>query len=81
MEVDQFIEDGSNVDSLIRKDMMKSSRYSYMAGDHGLTINQGCLAILSTCVGGGIVGVRLLYHCVEVGDCRWHVRVKVFRSK
>lgn len=59
MEVDRFIEDGSNIDSQIRKDMMKSSRYSYMAGDHGLTINQGCLAILSTCVGGGIVGLPL----------------------
>jgi len=26
-------------DSKIRKDMMRSSRYSMMAGDHGLTIN------------------------------------------
>ena len=30
-----------------------------MAGDHGLSINQGALAILSTCVGGGIVGLPL----------------------
>ena len=30
-----------------------------MAGDHGLTVNQGALAILSTCVGGGIVSLPL----------------------
>ena len=38
---------------------MKSSRYSYMVGEHGFTVNQGALAILSTCVGGGIVGLPL----------------------
>ena len=30
-----------------------------MAGDHGLSIKDGVLAILSTCVGGGIVGLPL----------------------
>ena len=38
---------------------LRNSRYSIMAGDHGLSINQGALAILSTCVGGGIVGPPL----------------------
>ena len=38
---------------------LRNSRYSIMAGDHGLSINQGALAILSTCVGGGIVGLPL----------------------
>ena len=28
-----------------------------MAGSHGFTVNQGALAILSTCVGAGIVGL------------------------
>mmetsp|Transcript_21710 Transcript_21710/g.26741 ORF Transcript_21710/g.26741 Transcript_21710/m.26741 type:complete len:255 (-) Transcript_21710:953-1717(-) len=47
-------------DSKIDQEMMrKSTRYSMMAGDHGLTIVQGCLAILSTCVGGGIVSIPL----------------------
>ena len=36
---------------------MKNSRYSYMAGEHGLTAFQGALAILSTCVGGGILAL------------------------
>ena len=39
--------------------MLRSSRYSMMAGEHGLTVNQGALAILSTCVGGGIVAIPL----------------------
>lgn len=37
----------------------RGSRYSYIAGEHGLTTFQGMLAILSTCVGGGIVGLPL----------------------
>ena len=30
-----------------------------MAGEHGLTVNAGALAILSTCVGGGITALPL----------------------
>ncbi len=37
--IDHFIEDNSISDSAIRKDMMKSSRYSYMVGEHGFTVN------------------------------------------
>lgn len=36
--VDKFIGEHSVTDSAIRRDM-KNSRYSYMAGEHGLTIN------------------------------------------
>jgi len=50
---------GSATDTFLQKDAVRSSRYSYMAGDHGLTLYQGSLAILSTCVGGGIVGLPL----------------------
>ena len=37
--IDQFLDENtqSNIDSQIRKDMMKTSRYSYMGGNHGLT--------------------------------------------
>ena len=38
---------------------MRNSKYSYIAGEHGLTRFQGALAILSTCVGAGIVGLPL----------------------
>ena len=38
-EIDQFVQNVSQTDTMIRKDIMKSSRYSYMAGDHGLTVN------------------------------------------
>ena len=67
MEVDKFIEaNNANIASAISGGSgskmhkeLRNSRYSYMAGDHGLSINQGALAILSTCVGGGIVGLPL----------------------
>ena len=37
--IDQFLDENtqSNIDSQIRKDMMKTSRYSYIGGAHGLT--------------------------------------------
>ena len=41
---------------------MKSSRFSHIAGDHGLTTFSGALAIISTCVGGGIVSLPLSYY-------------------
>ena len=57
--IDQFLSNETGVgDSEIRANM-KSSRFSYLAGDHGFTANQGALAILSTCVGAGIVGLPL----------------------
>ena len=56
--LDQAADDMVNSE-LIKKEMMRSSRYSIMAGEHGLTVNQGALAILSTCVGGGIVSLPL----------------------
>ena len=67
VEVDLFIAantahigSGVGTDSdLQRAKELRNSRYSIMAGDHGLSINQGALAILSTCVGGGIVGLPL----------------------
>ena len=57
--IDNFMSTLSDKDSKVRKDMLRSSRYSMMAGEHGLTVNQGALAILSTCVGGGIVAIPL----------------------
>ena len=67
VDVDLFLEAnnaqfGSGVgpnSSISRQKELRNSRYSIMAGDHGLSINQGALAILSTCVGGGIVGLPL----------------------
>ena len=38
---------------------MRASRFSYIAGDHGLTQLSGAMALVSTCVGGGIVGIPL----------------------
>ena len=47
-------------DTKIKSQMMRAStRYSMMAGEHGLNVNQGALAILSTCVGGGILAIPL----------------------
>jgi len=40
MALDQFMDDNNSVtDSAIQRDMMKSSRYSYMVGEHGFTVN------------------------------------------
>jgi len=38
---------------------MRASRFSVLAGDHGLTQLSGAMALVSTCVGGGIVGIPL----------------------
>ena len=52
-----------NVESAIpgsgRESEVRRSRFSLIAGEHGLTAFKGGLAILSTCVGGGIVGLPL----------------------
>ena len=34
-----------------------SKRFSMLAKEEGLTLFSGCLALISTCVGGGIVGL------------------------
>ena len=60
----QFIDSnhGSKIgDSEIEKNI-RASRYSYFAGTHGLTTFSGALAIISTCVGGGIVSLPLAYY-------------------
>ena len=40
-----------------KNNISRRSRFSVIAGEHGLTAFKGGLAILSTCVGGGIVGL------------------------
>jgi hypothetical protein len=50
-----------NKGSAISKNL-RNSRYSYIAGDHGLTRFTGALAIISTCVGGGVVGLPLAFY-------------------
>jgi len=61
-EVDSFLKDqvrdskyNSNFQS-IRKTRM-SQRFSMLAKEEGLTLFSGSLALISTCVGGGIVGL------------------------
>ena len=64
-ELAQFIDSnaGSKVmDSMADAGNLRASRYSYMAGPHGLTTFSGALAIISTCVGGGIVSLPLAYY-------------------
>ena len=63
-ELAQFIDSnaGSKIgDSEIAKNM-RASRFSTFAGPHGLSTFSGALAIISTCVGGGIVGLPLAYY-------------------
>ena len=54
--IDSFIDHNEDHNDEII-DKSRSSRYSFLAGDHGFTAFQGGLAILSTCVGAGIVGL------------------------
>ena len=63
-ELAQFIDSakGSKLgDSEIARNL-RTSRFSAIGGAHGLTTFSGALAIISTCVGGGIVGLPLSYY-------------------
>ena len=71
---DQFIEDvelDRNTDgkaSNIHKTRMSrvSKRFSTFADKHGLTIFTGILALISTCVGGGIVGIPRAFYFLGI---------------
>ena len=55
--IDQFLDTDKALGGPKAIGSMRNSKYSYIAGEHGLTRFQGALAILSTCVGAGIVGL------------------------